>query len=108
MIFFSLKILDILMSPRILGRMLCGLMSQNWNFLEEMVPITSGMKLTQRSTIRHITWSGAFFATSGPGQLTIIDGTMNTDLSQNILEENIHLSLPDLKLNHGWIMQATV
>ena len=46
-----------------------------------------------------------YFAASGPGQLAIIDGTMNSVLSQKILEENVWPSVCDLKLKRIWVMQ---
>ncbi len=45
------------------------------------------------------------FAASGPGQLAIIDGTMNCALYQKILKENILPSVCDLKLKHTCVMQ---
>ncbi|MGH0158770.1 UNVERIFIED_CONTAM: hypothetical protein FKN15_044380 [Acipenser sinensis] len=45
------------------------------------------------------------FAASGPGQLAIIDTTMNSALYQKILEENIRPSVYELKLNQKWVMQ---
>ncbi len=38
----------------------------------------------------------ACFATSGPGRLAIIDGTMNSELYQQILKENIRTSVREL------------
>ncbi len=40
-----------------------------------------------------------------PAILAIIDGTMNSALYQNILKENVRLSVCDLKLKHTWVMQ---
>ncbi len=49
------------------------------------------------------------FAASGPGRLNdgtkIIDGTMNSELYQKILKENVWPSVCDLKLKHTWVMQ---
>ncbi len=45
------------------------------------------------------------FAASGPGQLAIIDGTMNSVLYQKILKENVWPSVCDLKLKRTWVMQ---
>ncbi len=44
------------------------------------------------------------FATSGPGWLAIIDGTMNSALYQKILKENVRSSVCDLKLKRTWVM----
>ena len=45
------------------------------------------------------------FAASGPGRFTIIDGTMNSELFQRILKENVRTSVRDLNLKRKWIMQ---
>ncbi len=45
------------------------------------------------------------FADSGPGRLSIIDGTMNSALYQKILKENVQPSVYDLKLKRTWVMQ---
>ena len=45
------------------------------------------------------------FAASGPGQLAIIDGKMNSQVYQDILQENVRLSVFQLKLNRSWVMQ---
>ena len=45
------------------------------------------------------------FAASGPGQLAIIDGKMNSQVYQDILQENVRLSVCQLKLNRSWVMQ---
>jgi hypothetical protein len=45
------------------------------------------------------------FAASGPGQLAIIDGKMNSEVYQDILQENVRLSLHQLKINGSWVMQ---
>ena len=42
------------------------------------------------------------FAASGPEQLPIIDRKMN---SQDILQENVRLSVRQLKLNRRWVIQ---
>ena len=41
------------------------------------------------------------FASSGPGQLAIINGKMNSQVSQDILQENVRLSVRQLKLNRS-------
>ena len=45
------------------------------------------------------------FAASGPGQLAIIDGKMHSQVYQDILQENVWLSVRQLKLNRSWVMQ---
>ena len=45
------------------------------------------------------------FAASGPGRLAIIDWTMNSGLYQQILQENIRVSVCEPKLNRRWILQ---
>ena len=45
------------------------------------------------------------FAASGPGQLAIINGKMNSQVYQDILQENVRLSVRQLKLNRSWVMQ---
>ena len=45
------------------------------------------------------------FAASGPGRLAIIEGTMNSALYQRILQENVRLSVRELKLKRSWVMQ---
>jgi hypothetical protein len=41
------------------------------------------------------------FAASGPGQLAIIDGKMNSQVHQDILQENVRLFVRQLKLNRS-------
>ena len=45
------------------------------------------------------------FAALGPERLAIIDGTMNSGLYQQILQENVRVSVCELKLNRRWVMQ---
>ena len=45
------------------------------------------------------------FAASGPGQLAIINRKMNSWFYQDILQENVRLSVRQLKLNRSWVMQ---
>ncbi|KAI3376712.1 hypothetical protein L3Q82_017136 [Scortum barcoo] len=45
------------------------------------------------------------FAASGPGQLTVIDGIMNSGVYQKILKDNVRPSVRALKLKRSWIMQ---
>ncbi len=47
----------------------------------------------------------ACFAASGPGQPAIIDGTMNSELYQQILKENVKISVHELSLMKKWVMQ---
>ena len=44
------------------------------------------------------------FAASGPGQLAIIDGKI-PKFYQDILLENVKLSIRQLKLDRSWVMQ---
>lgn len=45
------------------------------------------------------------FSAAGPGQLTIIESTMNFVLYQRVLEENVRPSVRKLKLKQMWTMQ---
>ena len=45
------------------------------------------------------------FAASGPEQLAIIDGKMNSQVYRDILQENVKLFVRQLKLNRSWVMQ---
>lgn len=47
----------------------------------------------------------ACFAASGPGQLAMIDGTMNSARYQDILAKNVQPSVRHLKLKHSWVLQ---
>jgi hypothetical protein len=47
------------------------------------------------------------FAASGPGQLAIIDGKMNCQVYQDILQENVRLSVHQLKLSRRVMGDAT-
>lgn len=47
----------------------------------------------------------ACFAASGPGQLTIIEGKMNSQVYQKILQDNVRVSVRQLKLCRSWVMQ---
>ena len=44
-----------------------------------------------------------WFAASVPGQLALIEGTMNSALYQRILQENVRPSVCELK--RSWVMQ---
>ncbi|KAG2458113.1 TCB1 transposase, partial [Polypterus senegalus] len=44
-------------------------------------------------------------AASGPGRLAFIDGTMNSELYQRILKENVRTSVHELNLKRRWVMQ---
>ena len=67
--------------------MFYGQMSQKWNILNNMGPIMCGVKQSQHFAVR--TSYFACFAASGPGQLAIIEGTMNCALSQKTLKGNV-------------------
>lgn len=45
------------------------------------------------------------FAASGPGQLTVIEGEMNSQVYQVILQNNVGVAVCQLKLSEGWVMQ---
>uniref|UniRef100_A0A9J8B3Q1 Transposase n=1 Tax=Cyprinus carpio carpio TaxID=630221 RepID=A0A9J8B3Q1_CYPCA len=46
------------------------------------------------------------FAAAGPGQLTVIESTMNSTVYQGVLEEHNFLpSARTLKMGHGWVFQ---
>lgn len=45
------------------------------------------------------------FAASGPGQLAIINGKMNSQVYQDILQKNLRQSVKQLKLKRGWVLQ---
>ena len=45
------------------------------------------------------------FAASGPGPLAIIDRKMNSQVYQDIWQENVRLSVRQLKLNRSWVMK---
>ncbi len=47
----------------------------------------------------------ACFAASWPGQPAIIDGTMNSELYQQILKENVRTSVYEQSLKRTWVMQ---
>ena len=46
-----------------------------------------------------------YFAASRPGQLAIIDGKRNSQVDQDILQENVRLSVCQLTLNRSWVTQ---
>lgn len=50
----------------------------------------------------------ACFAASGPGQLAIIDGTINSELYQQILKDNIRTSVRTLALKRVWVSSNTM
>uniref|UniRef100_A0A8C4N7K6 Transposase n=1 Tax=Eptatretus burgeri TaxID=7764 RepID=A0A8C4N7K6_EPTBU len=45
------------------------------------------------------------FAVSGPWRLAILEGTMNSGLYQQILQENVRASFREQKLNRKWVTQ---
>lgn len=45
------------------------------------------------------------FASSGPGHLVIIEGTINSKVYANIVQENVRAAVHDLKLEKRWVMQ---
>uniref|UniRef100_A0AAR2L9T4 Tc1-like transposase DDE domain-containing protein n=1 Tax=Pygocentrus nattereri TaxID=42514 RepID=A0AAR2L9T4_PYGNA len=59
-------------------------------------------------TVKHggggiIVW--VCFAASGPGRIDVINGKMNSQVYQDILQENLRPSVLQLKLNRRWVMQ---
>lgn len=48
---------------------------------------------------------GGCFASARPGQLVIIDETINSALHQIILKENVSSAVRDLKLKCSWVKQ---
>ncbi len=49
-------------------------------------------------------WSGAVFAASGPGGLSVINGTMILLSTKKILKDNVRPSVRDLKLKRTWVL----
>ncbi|KAF7651836.1 hypothetical protein LDENG_00104850, partial [Lucifuga dentata] len=47
----------------------------------------------------------ACFAAGGPGNLTVIDGLMNSSVYQSILDEHVKASARKLQLGTKWILQ---
>lgn len=45
------------------------------------------------------------FVASGPGRIAIIEGKMNSQVYQDILQENLRPSVHQLKLNRRWVLQ---
>ncbi|KAF7650570.1 hypothetical protein LDENG_00123650 [Lucifuga dentata] len=45
------------------------------------------------------------FAASGPGPLAIIEGKMNSQVYQGILQDNVRMAVSQLKLSRSWVMQ---
>uniref|UniRef100_A0A803JRB2 Tc1-like transposase DDE domain-containing protein n=1 Tax=Xenopus tropicalis TaxID=8364 RepID=A0A803JRB2_XENTR len=45
------------------------------------------------------------FAASGPGRIAIIEGKMNSQVYQDILQENLRPSVHQLKLSRRWVLQ---
>ena len=74
------------------GKIFCGQIKLQLSCLEG----------TYNGMVEGASWFGA---TSGPGQLAIIDGKTNSQVYQDILQENVRLSVLQLKLNGSWVMQ---
>ncbi len=77
--------------PKTFGKIICKLTRQKLSFLEGVCPVTSGIKLTafhKKNIIPTVKHGGGSvmvldcFAVSGPGQIAVIDGTMNSTLYQ--------------------------
>ncbi len=47
----------------------------------------------------------AYFDASGPGRLAIIDRTINYELYQQIIKENVRISVKEQSLKRKWIIQ---
>ncbi|KAK3510447.1 hypothetical protein QTP70_006837 [Hemibagrus guttatus] len=45
------------------------------------------------------------FAASGPGPLAIVEGTMNSQVYQDILKNNLKVTVCKLKLRRSWVME---
>ena len=92
-----------------LGRMSYRQMSPKYNFLDDMGPIMPGENQTLHSIVRKSGDGSVMvcgcFAASGPGQLALIEGTMNSALYQIILLENVRPTVCELKLKRSWVMQ---
>ena len=57
------------------------------------------------STVVAVSWFGAALLARDQDCYAIIDGTMNSGLYQQILQENIRVSVCELKLNRRLVMQ---
>ena len=62
-----------------------------------------GEKNAQHTNIKIMVWG--CFAASGPGQLAIFKGKINFQVYHDIMQVNVRLSVRQLKLNRGWVMQ---
>lgn len=93
---------------------LCRLMGQKLNYLEDLIPVLSGVKLTkylkkrsshQQSNLWAPVMFWKCFAASWPGPYVIIDGTIKSALYQKIRKENVRASVCAVKLKSTWIIQ---
>lgn len=78
----------------------CFQLIQKCRSLEYNVPVTSGAESTKKDIILAVLSSLVWgdFALSGPGQLAVIMGNMDSALYQKILKENVLSSVCKLKL----------
>ncbi len=93
-------------------KILYGLTRQKLNFLEGHYIWRKGNTTFQKKNIiLTVKYGGdsvmvwGCFAASGPGRLTVINGTMNSAVYQKILKDNVWPSVRDLKLNRTWVLQ---
>jgi hypothetical protein len=63
-----------------LGRMFYGQMSQKYNFVDDMGPIMPGINQTLHLTVKILVIVWECFSVSGPGRLSLLEGTMNSAL----------------------------
>jgi hypothetical protein len=96
--------------------MFYGQMSQKYNFLDDMGRICPVENQTLHfhsknliPTVKHgggsvMVWG--CFAASGPGQLALIEGTMNSALNQIIIQENVRLLICELK--RSWVISKAM
>ncbi len=81
-------------------------MRQKLNFLENVYPVTSGLKPTQHNIkITSYQQLNMDFKLQDPARLAISDGTMNSALYKKILKATVQPSVCDLKLKHTWVIQ---
>ena len=94
------------------GKMCCGQMRQKLNLkVERYVWRKKGTAHQHQNLITTVKHGGGgimvcgCFAASLPGHLAIIEGTMNSKVYQDILQENIRAAVHDLKLKRVWVMR---
>ncbi|MEE6515924.1 hypothetical protein FKM82_025084 [Ascaphus truei] len=89
-----------------------GQTGPKWRCLAIMRSTMFGENQTQHisliPTVKHgsggvMIW--ACFAATGPGNLAVIESTMNSSVYQSILESNVRPSVRQLKLGRNWVIQ---